>query len=255
LRFITSPDKVIEAGDPIATGLVKQFNQIRMPNLGVTDHEARKLLDHLAAAGAALAAPQPVAPAMPQPPLAAPQSTILWLFLALTGIIALVFAVVGLSTRNPGDVDVTRAYGLRRVFFILGATAIVVLLAKTIPQAPYARADARAERVVYVAARQFDFIFSDEPITSVADLAQVGRIRRLEIPTGTVVEFRVTSLDVNHGFGLYGPARQIVAQTQAMPGYFNRLVVRLGEPADYRVYCLEYCAAGHHVMQTSVTVK
>jgi cytochrome c oxidase subunit 2 len=108
---------------------------------------------------------------------------------------------------------------------------------------------------VYVAARQFDFVFSDEPIMSVADLAQVPRIDQLEIPAGALVEFRVTSLDVNHGFGLYGPGRQIIAQTQAMPGYFNRLLVRLAEPAQYKVLCLEYCAAGHHLMQTRLTVK
>lgn len=255
VRFITAPDKVIESGDPIATALVQQFNQIRMPNLGVTDDEARTLLDHLAAAGAMPATPQRDPGPMPRPPLAAPQSTILWLFLALTGIIVLVFAAVGMSTRSPGAVDVPRAYALRRMLFVVGATTIVALLAATLPLAPYARAETRADRIVYVASRQYDFIFSDEPITNMTELAQVPRIGRLEIPAGTLVEFRVTSLDVNHGFGLYGRERQIVAQTQAMPGYFNRLFVRLVEPAEYTVFCLEYCAAGHHVMRTSVVVQ
>jgi len=106
-----------------------------------------------------------------------------------------------------------------------------------------------------VAARQFDFVFSDEPITSAADLAQVPRIANLEVAAGTLVEFRVTSLDVTHGFALYGAERQIIAQTQAMPGYFNRLLVRFDEPAQYKVFCLEYCAAGHHLMQAQVAVN
>jgi cytochrome c oxidase subunit 2 len=255
LRFITAPDKLIAAKDPTATALVKQFNQIVMPNLGLTDGEARSLLDHLRAARVPAAAPQPAPLPMSQPALASPQSIILELFLVLTAIIVLVFVWIGLSTGSPADVDVKRAYVLRRVFFVTGAAALVALLVATIGRVPYATAGARPERIVYVAARQFDFVFSDEPIMSVADLAQVSRIDQLEIPAGALVEFRVTSLDVNHGFGLYGPGRQIIAQTQAMPGYFNRLLVRLAEPAQYKVLCLEYCAAGHHLMQTRLTVK
>jgi len=255
LQFITAPDKLFAARDPTATALLKQFNQIQMPNLGVTEEEAHALIAHLRSAGG-VAAPAQAAPApMAQPALVSPQAGILELFLILSAIIAVVIAWIGFSTRAPAEVDVKRAYKLRRVFFITGVVAVLALLVATIPLAPYAKAGARADRVVYVAARQFDFVFSDEPITSAADLAQVRRIERLEVPAGTLVEFRVTSLDVNHGFGLYGPQRQIIAQTQAMPGYFNRLLVRLTEPAQYQVLCLEYCAAGHHLMQTHLTVQ
>ncbi len=41
------------------------------------------------------------------------------------------------------------------------------------------------------------------------------------------VEFRVTSLDVNHGMAIFDPDGKLVGQTQAMPGYVNRLFVRL----------------------------
>ncbi|MBS0400103.1 MAG: c-type cytochrome [Proteobacteria bacterium] len=256
VRFIMEPDKVIASKDPTAMALVKQFNQIQMPNLGVTQDEARAIIAHLrSAAATAPAEPAPAPVAMSQPPLASPQAGILELFLIITVVIAAVFVWVGFSTRTPHDVDVKRAYGLRRVFFIGSVVAVVALLVATIPMAPYAKSTASADRIVYVAARQFDFVFSDEPITAPADLSQVRRIDQLEIPAGSMVEFRVTSLDVNHGFGLYGPQRQIIAQTQAMPGYFNRLRVRLTEPAQYKVLCLEYCASGHHLMQTHLTVK
>ena len=255
--FIAAPDRLIAARDPIVMPLLKQFNQIPMPNLALAESEVRTLVDYLEAedsTAAASAPPVPVAP-MQQPSLIAPQSTFLTLFLAFTVVIAVVFVWIGLSTRLPASVDVKRAYGIRRVFFIVGTTAAVVLLVATVPLAPYARAGARADRGVYVAARQFDFVFSDEPITSAADLAQVPRIANLEVAAGTLVEFRVTSLDVTHGFALYGAERQIIAQTQAMPGYFNRLLVRFDEPAQYKVFCLEYCAAGHHLMQAQVAVN
>lgn len=256
LKFIAAPDQAIAAKDPVVMDLMKRFNQLPMPNLGLTGPQVQDIVAYLesAAAGpAAAAAPAIVAP-MSQPELQAPQSTILIVFLAITALIAIVFAWIGTSTRSPATVDVHRAYGLRRIFFILGAATAIIVLVATIPNAPYAKAGTRADRIVYVAARQFDFVYSDEPITSTADLSQVARIQDLQIPAGTLVEFRVTSLDVTHGFGLYGPDRQIIAQTQAMPGYFNRLLVRLDQPAEYKVLCLEYCAAGHHLMQTHLVV-
>ena len=55
-------------------------------------------------------------------------------------------------------------------------------------------------------------------------------------------------MDVNHGFAIYAADGRIVTQTQAMPGFVNRLVYRLLEPGRYRVLCLEYCGLAHHGM-------
>lgn len=254
LRMITAPESLIAEGDPTVTALVRQFNQIVMPNLGLSETEARAVLEHIAAVSAAPgAAPRAQAP-MPRPTLATAQSAALRLFMVLAVVVVLVFVWIGRSTQSPADVDTHRAYGVRRVLFIVVLAMAIGALAATLPRTPYATTDTGADRVVYVAARQFDFVFSAAPITSVEDLAHVARIANLELPAGAVIEFRVTSLDVNHGFGLYGPERQIIAQTQAMPGYFNRLRVRLDAPGEYRVLCLEFCAAGHHLMQGLVTV-
>lgn len=74
------------------------------------------------------------------------------------------------------------------------------------------------------------------------------------IKTGSVVEFRVTSVDVNHGFAIYAPDGRIVTQTQAMPGYTNKLLYTFTEPGTYTVQCLEYCGIGHAPMHTTFTV-
>lgn len=79
--------------------------------------------------------------------------------------------------------------------------------------------------------------------------------RRLVLDGPGRVEFRVTSLDVNHGFGLYDPERRVLAQTQAMPGYVNRLQADLPVAGEYKVFCLEYCALGHHRMRARVEVR
>lgn len=258
LRFITGPDAMIAARDEVAVRLYEKYNRIIMPNLGLKESEARALLAHIRAAGAEAAptaAPPPAAARLPQPDLAGPQSTVLSAFLALSAAVIAVFAWVALSTRKPAQVDVKSAYGVRKVFLVSAAAVLVALLAGTLPRVPYAKPDARPDRIVHVAARQFEFVFSEEPLTRAADVGRVPTIRKLELKAGSLVEFRVTALDVNHGFGLYGPHRQLVAQVQAMPGYVNRLAVRLAEPGQYKVLCLEYCAAGHHLMQTTLTVK
>ena len=70
-------------------------------------------------------------------------------------------------------------------------------------------------------------------------------LSRTQIPAGVPVEFDVTSVDVNHGFGIYGPSGNLVAQVQAMPGFTNSLIVRFAEPGHYLVRCLEFCGIPH----------
>lgn len=78
---------------------------------------------------------------------------------------------------------------------------------------------------------------------------------RKKVALGKPVEFRVTSTDVNHGFGLYDQAGRLVAQTQAMPGYVNRLTHVFDAPGTYRVLCLEYCGLAHHEMVAEIIVS
>ena len=56
-----------------------------------------------------------------------------------------------------------------------------------------------------------------------------GRVR-----AGTRVRFDVTSIDVNHGFGIYDPNGHLVGSVQAMPGYHNKLDLTLDRPGVYR---------------------
>lgn len=77
---------------------------------------------------------------------------------------------------------------------------------------------------------------------------------RSEVTAGTPVEFRVASADVNHGFGIYDADGILVTQTQAMPGYVNRLTFTFDAPGTYQVLCLEYCGLAHHNMTDEIEV-
>jgi cytochrome c oxidase subunit II len=74
------------------------------------------------------------------------------------------------------------------------------------------------------------------------------------VPIGQTVEFHVTSADINHGFALYDPEMHLVAQTQAMPGYTNKLNYTFSRAGTYKVLCLEYCGIAHHNMIAEIKV-
>lgn len=70
-RWIVEPDTMLAEGDPLAVELLATFNNVPMPNMGVTPAEARSIMAYLAAASAAPAppapAPAPAAEAAPAP--------------------------------------------------------------------------------------------------------------------------------------------------------------------------------------------
>ena len=162
-------------------------------------------------------------------------------FLILAGAAVLVMLGVALSTRMPplAQSDVTRqGYAFRRVWLMVLGVAIIASFALSLPSFPYPTASQSRTLPHYaVVAQQFSFRL---PPT---------------IPINTDVIFDVTSKDVNHGFGIYDPNDELVAQVQAMPDYTNHLPVRFSIPGTYTIRCLEFCGVAHHVMQASFEVR
>ena len=76
-----------------------------------------------------------------------------------------------------------------------------------------------------------------------------------ELKAGDTVVFKVSAADVNHGIGIYDPKLRMLGQTQAMPGYTNALTVKLDQPGNYKLLCMEYCGLAHHAMVSEITVS
>ena len=156
---------------------------------------------------------------------------------------ALVAVAFGLVVKRSGTRDedyssITRQGYLIRRWWMLALCALGVLVsAWTLIPFPLQAAMVGEPRAIDVVGKQFSW-----DLTSSS--AQVGE----------PVVFRVTAADVNHGFALYGPDNQIVAQTQAMPGYVNELNVTFDQAGVYRVLCLEYCGIAHHGMTAEFNV-
>ncbi len=166
-------------------------------------------------------------------------SVLLITFLAM-GLVAVAFGYVvkRSGTRDEDYSTITRQGYLIRRWWMLALCAVGVLVsAWTLIPFPLQAAINGEARSVDVVAKQWSW-----------------EIESRSARVGETVRYRVTAADVNHGFALYGPDDQIVAQTQAMPGYVNELNVTFEQPGVYRVLCLEYCGVAHHAMTAEINV-
>jgi cytochrome c oxidase subunit 2 len=68
--------------------------------------------------------------------------------------------------------------------------------------------------------------------------------QQLELPTNTLVEFHVTSLDVIHDFWAY----QLGVKADANPGEDNIAYVNTTGPLSFEVRCAELCGLWHGYM-------
>jgi cytochrome c oxidase subunit 2 len=114
---------------------------------------------------------------------------------------------------------------------------LVALLFATIFFVPYGANAHHGGQVVDVRAQQFAWT-----------------IAPASVKAGESVEFRLTAADVTHGFGVYDPHGKFLFQVQVIPGRATRLRHTFHEPGTYEVLCLEFCGAGHHLMESHFEV-
>lgn len=166
---------------------------------------------------------------------------------------AVAIAALVSSRRSPTvapEASTAAVYRTRSLYFYIILAAAVVALAVTLPVAPYpSRVSAQhPDLTVKVVGQMWSWIMT--PVSGAE--AATGA---LVLPAGKLVEFEVTSQDVNHNFGIYDADGVLVAQVQAMPGYTNHLFHTFDKPGRYYVLCLEYCGVAHHVMTTTFEVQ
>ena len=102
----------------------------------------------------------------------------------------------------------------------------------------------------------YDMSSADDSVTVTATGSQWSwEIAPQELPAGRPIVFKVTSSDVNHGFGVYDPDGTMMFQTQAMPGYVNQVRYTFTKPGRYQILCMEYCGLVHHDMIEKIDVK
>lgn len=164
------------------------------------------------------------------------------IFIALTFAVIAVLLAVARHAHGPAlsYAEVSKpGYALRRIWLwvvLAAATAAVVASLFALPYPTAART--RHAVKVHVIGLQYAWLLSTT-----------------HFHVGETVDFAVTSRDVNHGYGLYDPTGELMAQVQAMPGYVNDLIVTFHVPGTYVVRCLEYCGQLHYAMEFTFTVS
>lgn len=168
------------------------------------------------------------------------QSYALTLSLVLMAAVALIFGwvVLNASTREAPPAKPFRWRS--PVFWVLIVAGVIITVATLTPwpMSGHTASAGEPAQAIQVTAYQWRWELSSDTVES-----------------GKEVEFQVTSEDVNHGFGIYRNKTELIAQTQAMPGFVNKLRVTFEEPGEYEVLCLEYCGLSHHVMSTMIYVR
>jgi cytochrome c oxidase subunit 2 len=168
-----------------------------------------------------------------------PQIAIGVVFAVIALLLACAFFVIGVQAGS--DVSVERVhlvgYWLRKRWLALLLVIGVLVVGISLFDLPYASGSAAGRSVVTVTGGQFFWSLQPD-----------------RVPAGTHVRFDVTSVDVNHGFGLYDPHGHLIGSVQAMPGYHNKLDLNLTEAGRYQIRCLELCGLNHSTMESSFTV-
>ncbi len=167
------------------------------------------------------------------------QDVVWWIAVGGIGLVALVF-VTAIVQSGKAQGDASKAsISLRTWLFLALGAVFVVGSWKTLRKYPIPsqRESSPSGQVVEVVGRMWSWQITPDTLQA-----------------GGTVEFRVTSADVNHGFAIYAPDGHIMIQTQAMPGYTNRLLYAFSEPGTYVVQCLEFCGLGHAPMKGTFQV-
>ena len=168
-----------------------------------------------------------------------PQTAILVVFVAIAITLAGVFVAIALRARRDVPFERVRdvGYRLRKVWLVSLTLLLGTMVGVSLFLLPYSSA-AGPSATVTVSGGQFFWSMTPETV-----------------PAGTPVRFEVTSVDVNHGFGIYDPDGHLMGSVQAMPGYTNKLDLTLEKPGAYFISCLELCGIEHHLMNREFVVS
>lgn len=155
---------------------------------------------------------------------------------AVALMLAIAFTTLGRPTQSAEHPNGVRM--LHRSWFIALLTAVIAAFIISIRWFPYPTlAESKSFPHFPVVAQQYHF--------------QVPA----EVPVNTHIIFDVTSIDVNHGFGIYDSSGTLLGQVQAMPNYVNHLPFYFSRIGRYTIRCLEYCGIGHPAMLAVFRVK
>ena len=141
----------------------------------------------------------------------------------------------------------TKPRGVTKVILLMTGLVVFTLIVTTIDETIYLEFTPTEDAFpVWVTGFQFGWRFEYE-----VDGETVTTNGYVVLPTDTVIEFKVTSIDVFHTFG----APEFKVKIDAIPGILNTMWVKTPpEPTVFTAFCYELCGVGHSFMTAKVIV-
>ncbi len=180
------------------------------------------------------------------------------IFTLVIGIFIIIAFVFLLSNRFPVQNAVkvsTSIYSFRKKYFYLLLFAVIISSYYALSYTPYNRYNNDNDNVISITVigqkwlwRLGNGVYSQKFLKSSDN-------DKIIIPKNKIINFYVSSDDVNHGLGIYNSNSLLLGQVQAMPGHIHVLSMKFKQSGVYKILCMEYCGVGHHVMQESFVVK
>lgn len=145
-------------------------------------------------------------------------------------------------TSENRRLEVGLTIGVAVVLLFVGVSSYLVLADPAVSTAPDAEPAPGSVHVNVTGQNWYwTFTYPEENVTT---------RNLLVLPANRTVFFSVTSTDVIHS--VYIPA--IGVKQDAIPGRVNGYRTHLTDTGTYRLYCAEYCGAGHSKMIATVRV-
>ena len=164
-----------------------------------------------------------------------------------------IFLMASSSTGEDKDSAKHKTYKIRGRYFFGLITVLVVFLFMSLRFLPYPQYQKNPEIKVTVVGMQWAWKMA-EGVTNKKPADFDGN-SEITLPVNKRIEFIVTSSDVNHNFAIYDGKGVLQVQTQAMPGYHNKLQYEFTQKGDFYILCLEYCGMAHSFMMGTIHVN
>lgn len=171
-------------------------------------------------------------------------------FFALVTQFALFFAAVKFHgnddpkpTADNRNLEIAWTVGVAVVLLFVGASSYMVLANPAVSSMSTAGQAPNDNLEVHIVGQEWFWAF-DYPE------AHVTTTNTLVVPTNRTILFTVTSKDVVHSVHVPG----LGLKQDAIPGQRNTIRTRLTDTGTYRLYCAEFCGAGHSKMLATVRV-
>ena len=172
------------------------------------------------------------------------QETVWIVTLLLMAIVCGAFIFVAINASKPAleyaEIQASSMSARKKFFWVLLGAGVIITFS-TLQTLPYAASKGATD--------------TNDIVIDVVGKQWYWEMSQTEAKVGDTIVFNVSSTDVNHGFGIYDENLNMLGQTQAMPGYSNKLRFTFDQAGEYKLLCMEYCGLAHHTMVMPFTVE